>query len=176
MFFPSPWPSSPSFGWLHGYKSKWIQGPIAYLVISLSKQSVWPCLLPVILPAMKISLCWCLSMSHKGLQCCSHLFLGSDSITCTAISKPGPSLFFLTQLIGNMSQCYKCMFVANGMITGVENRKKKHLNSLCPQDLLRSDHIYTIAIWQEIVGIHILLYDLVDQITSSSWWVAQVAW
>lgn len=126
MFFPSPWPSSPSFGCLHGYKSKWIQGIIAHLVISLSKQNVWPCLLPVILPAMKISLCWCLSMSHKGLQCCNHLFLGSDCITCRAISKPGPSLFFLTQLIiGNMPQCYKCMLAANGMITGVENRKKK---------------------------------------------------
>lgn len=107
VLFSSPWLSSQSIS-----NILWISEQPHIWPFSPSKQNVIPCVLSEVLSTVRITLHWCnLGLSQKRVSCCSCPLLGGTCITFRTISKPGPRLLFLNQLLtGHTPWGFRSMF------------------------------------------------------------------
>lgn len=101
MLFPNPWQFNQSIGY---------RPSITHQSIYPSKQNIWTCVAPELLPRAKISLCQCrLGFSYTGVVILQLYIFRWFMYT---ISKPDPTCFYFSQLIighTGLHRVYRCM-------------------------------------------------------------------
>lgn len=154
---------------------------ITCLVIFPSEQSEQPGVLPEVLLTWSISLHHCPSgISQKEAVVMQLSTLRGSPYIIQSVSIKQAWGFILYQLIiGNTQETI-------GADRGIKSRVIRkgimdiwvilHVTYLRLHGLLSPYHVYAISIWWWNVAVYTQLYDLVNQITPSSWRTAQVAW
>lgn len=141
MFFASPWQSSKWLAIANESVSNYTSSHFPF------QAKVQPCVLPKVVPTVKIFLHQCLSRLFQRVVIVYKFYLLENAcIKCRLINKHCSGFLFLTQTIREYTPLnYKCIHGSKGIIT-VETctfRQLIHVNCLSPQNLLRCDHVYT---------------------------------